>query len=70
LKYFKKRDWFYLLGSPGLIYRSNSLLGPWEVRYKSIFENNMRNPACLVRGDTLYVVWSRIGDKAEPLLIS
>jgi len=70
LRYFKKRDWYYLLGMPGIIYRSKSMLGPWESSLRSYFDYNMRHNACLVRGDTLYVVWSRVGDSPESLLIS
>ena len=46
------------------------MFGPWEASLRSYFDHNMRHNACLVRGDTLYVVWSRVGDIPESLLIS
>ena len=70
LRYFSKRGHHYLLGSPGILFKGDSFYGPWEPRYFSLFDHNMRHPAVLVRGDTLYVAWSKVGDKPEHILLS
>ena len=70
LRHFEHGGMHYLLGMPGVLYRSPSLLGPWVPRGEILFEPNMRHAGLLLRDDTLYVFWSRVGDAPERILLS
>lgn len=70
LRHFQHRETHYLLGMPGVLYRSSSLRGPYEPRGQILFEPDMRHAGLLLEGDTLYVFWSRVGDAPERVLLS
>ena len=70
LRSFAYRDQYYFLAAPGILYRSDKLLGDYEPRRKSLLGTDARHSAVLVQGDRLTVVWSRVGDAPERLLVS
>ena len=70
LRSFAYKDQHYFLAAPGILYRSDTLLGHYEPRGKSLFGNNARHSAVLLQDDQLTVVWSRVGDAPERLLVS
>jgi hypothetical protein len=70
LRSFIYKDQYYFLAAPGILYRSDELLGDYEPRDKSLFGNDTRHSAVLLQGDQLTVVWSRVGDAPEQLLVS
>jgi hypothetical protein len=60
----------YALAMPGVLYRGDDPFGPFE-RGPDVFgEINQRHTALLKRGDTLWVIWTRVGDAPESLLLS
>lgn len=69
-RYFEYADQHYLLSSPGILFRSDNILGPYKPRDKSLFEINMRHAALLLEDDRLTVVWSRVGEAPEKILLS
>ena len=70
LRSFAHQDQYYFLAAPGILYRSNELLGDYQPRRKSLFGNDARHSAVLLQDDQLTVVWSRVGDAPERLLVS
>jgi len=70
LRAFEHRGEYYLLGMPGVLYRGNSLAGPFEPRRRILFEPDMRHAGLLLEGSTLYVFWSRVGDAPERIMLS
>jgi hypothetical protein len=70
LRMFRYRDRYYGMAMPGLLYRSEDGLTGFELRRKPAFEATMRHTALLMRGSTLYVFWSRVGDAPERILCS
>lgn len=66
---FRYGDWHYALAMPGQFYRSADGLARFEAGPK-LFGNHMRHSAVLVRNDTLYVFWTRVGDAPERILVS
>lgn len=66
---FDYQGWTYALAMPGQLYRSRDGLGNFEEGPR-LFEPNMRHSAVLVRDDTLYVFWTRVGDAPESILLS
>lgn len=70
LRGFTHGNTYYVLGMPGVLYRSTSLMGPFVPRDRLLFEPNMRHAGLRLEGDTLYVFWSRVGDTPERLLVS
>ena len=69
LRAFNYKNTRYALGCGGQILKQNSdgifQLGPW-----SFGDRGHRHAGVLVRGDNLYVVWTRIGDTPEHILYS
>ena len=69
LRVFNYKNKRYALGCGGQILKQNSdgifQLGPW-----SFGDRGHRHAGVLVRGDNLYVVWTRIGDTPEHILYS
>lgn len=59
----------YALAMPGHFYRSASALGGFEEGPR-LFDDSMRHSALVVRGDTLHVFWTRVGDAPEAILHS
>ncbi len=70
LRAFEFRGAHYLLGMPGVLFRSDSPAGPFEPRDRILFEPRMRHAGLWRDGDMLYVVWSRVGEAPERLLLS
>jgi hypothetical protein len=71
--YLRAFDWkgkHYLMGMPGVLYRSDSREGPFEIRSRTLFEPDMRHAGLHLDGSTLYVFWSRVGDAPESILLS
>jgi hypothetical protein len=60
---------WYAIAMPGIFYRSRDGLGGFE-QGPTLFPPSMRHSAVLVRGDTLYVFWTRVGDAPEHILLS
>jgi len=54
---------------PGFLYRSRDGYTDFEEGPR-FFNNNMRHSAVLVRGDTLYVFWTQVGDAPERILLT
>ena len=66
---FERDGWDYALVMPGQILRSRDGLTGFEPGPK-LFEPEMRHSAVMVRGDTLHVLWTRVGDSPESILHS
>ncbi|HEY66379.1 MAG TPA: hypothetical protein G4O02_17650 [Caldilineae bacterium] len=66
---FRWRGDYYALGMPGIFYRSRDGLTGFE-QGPTLFTPDMRHSAVLVRGDTLYVFYSNVGDSPERILLS
>lgn len=66
---FHHNGWHYALVMPGQILRSRDGLTGFE-RGPGLFEPEMRHAAVMVRGDTLHVLWTRVGDAPESILHS
>jgi len=64
------RDWFYSIAMPGVLYRSRDGLSAFENGPSGLFEAAMRHAALLVRGDRLFVFYTRVGDAPERILLS
>lgn len=69
-RYFNYGDQHYLLSSPGILFRSDNILGPYTPRDKSLFEVNLRHAAVMLEGDYLTVAWSKVGEAPERILLS
>ena len=59
--------WFYALGMPGILFRSRDGRTDFELG-PVLFDSDQRHTALLVRGDTLYVFYSRAGDCPEHIV--
>jgi len=70
LRAFSYRSEHFVLGMPGILYRSERLDGGFVPRDTSLFEPDMRHAAVWVEGETLHVLWSRVGGAPEGLLYS
>jgi hypothetical protein len=70
LRVVKHGGLYYGLAMPGLLYRSRDGLTGFRVRARPLFGANTRHAALWVRGDTLYVFYSRVGDAPERILCS
>ncbi len=70
LRGFNYRDHHYVLGMPGVIYRSNRPDGGFQPRDRILFEPAMRHAGVWVEHNSLNVLWSRVGDAPEQLLYS
>lgn len=70
LRTFEHGGRYYLLGMPGVLYRSDSLRGPFQPRDEILFDPDMRHAGLWLDGDTLYVFWSQVGYAPERLLLS
>lgn len=66
---FRYAGWWYALSMPGLILRSPDGVSGWEAG-AILFEDTMRHSAVRVRGDTLEVYYSRIGDAPERIFLA
>ena len=66
---FHHDGWFYALVMPGRMLRSRDGLTGFEAG-PTLFQPEMRHSAVAVRGDTLHVLWTRVGDTPESILHS
>lgn len=66
---FSWRDHVYVLAMPGIFYRSQDGLGGFE-KGPTLFNQDMRHSAVLVRGNELLVFWTQVGDAPERILLS
>jgi len=69
LRVFRHRAATYGLAMPGQLYRSDNGFTDFEPG-PVLFNPNMRHAALLLRGDTLYVFWTQVGDAPESILLS
>ncbi|MDB5257737.1 MAG: hypothetical protein JWM14_2432 [Chitinophagaceae bacterium] len=72
---FKWKDYYYSISRAGLFARSKDGIAAFEEGpnpFSSIQtkENYLRHPAVALKGDTLWVFYSRIGDTPERILLS
>ncbi|MBT8436336.1 MAG: hypothetical protein KJP11_03105 [Gammaproteobacteria bacterium] len=61
--------WFYALAMPGQLYRSADGLGNFEAGPRLTTEA-IRHHALLQQDDQWYVLWTRVGDSPERILLS
>ena len=69
LRMFPYRDAWYGLAMPGSFWRSEDGLSAFEPG-PYLFEPDMRHSALWLRGNTLWVFWTRVGDAPECILLS
>lgn len=69
MRAFSYDDYTYIMSMPGQFYRSRDPLSGFE-EGPLLFNRNMRHGAMVVRGDTLYVFWTQVGDVPERILLS
>lgn len=69
LRAFAHDGMTYALAMPGQFYRSKDGLSDFEAG-PQLFNPNMRHAAVLMRGATLYVFWTQVGDTPERILVS
>ncbi len=62
-------DAWYGMAMPGVLYRSEDGLSAFE-RGPQLFADDTRHCALLARGGTLWVIWTRVGDAPERLLLT
>ncbi|MDH3634636.1 MAG: hypothetical protein OES20_08010 [Gammaproteobacteria bacterium] len=66
---FFHADWFYAIAMPGQLYRSRDGLGEFETGPR-LTQESIRHHALLQHGNDWYVLWSRVGDSPERILLS
>ena len=66
---FRWRGWTYSLAMPGQFYRSKDGLSNFE-KGPLLFNPNMRHSAVQVRGNSLYVYWTEVGETPEHIKLS
>ena len=69
MRAFQYAGMTYVLAMPGQFYRSADGFSNFETGPR-LFEPNMRHSAVMVRGDYLYVFWTRVGDAPESIMLS
>ncbi|MCY3621339.1 MAG: hypothetical protein OXH68_06460 [Gammaproteobacteria bacterium] len=69
MRVFRYRGMTHALAMPGQFYRSRDPLGGFEEGPR-LFDPDMRHAAVMLRGDTLYVFWTQVGDTPERILLS
>lgn len=71
---YRWHDFYYAMSKKGLLYRSENGLTDFEIGpnpFNTLFsKSRVRHVAVQVRGDTLHVYYSRVGDKPESILMS
>ncbi|MFB0978764.1 MAG: hypothetical protein QMC73_13950 [Myxococcota bacterium] len=68
LRIFRYRNAWHGLAMPGSLWRSDDGLTGFEPG-PVLFEPNMRHAALWLRGETLWVFWTRVGDAPERILL-
>ncbi len=66
---FRRNEWWYALGMPGIFYRSKDGLSCFEQGPK-LFTEDMRHTALKLKGDKLLVFYTNVGDCPERILLS
>jgi hypothetical protein len=69
MRLFDYGGWTYAMAMPGQFLRAKDPFTPFE-KGPTLFESNQRHNAVLVRGDTLYIFWTRVGDAPERIYAS
>ena len=69
MRVFRHAGMTYALAMPGQFYRSAERLGGFEAGPR-LFNPDMRHAGVMLRGDTLYVFWTQVGDAPERILLS
>lgn len=69
LRMFPYRGIWYGMSMPGTFYRSDDGLTGFE-RGPTLFPREMRHAGLWLRGDELWVFWTRVGDAPERILLS
>lgn len=69
MRVFNYGGWFYAMAMPGQVLRSRDGLTPFATG-PNLFTPDQRHSAVLVRGDTLHVFWTRVGDAPERIYAS
>lgn len=69
MRAFKHGGITYALAMPGQFYRSSDGLSNFETGPR-LFVPTMRHAAVQVRGNQLYLFWTRVGDAPETILLS
>jgi hypothetical protein len=74
LRVFRQGDWFYGMARSGRLARSRDPLATFEAGGNPFaggpYDDRVRHVALLVRGQTLYVFFTAIGDAPERVLVS
>lgn len=70
LRVFRYRGLYYGIAMPGLLYRSRDGLSGFEVRPRPLAGINMRHTALLLKGENLFIFWTKVGDAPESILCS
>ena len=68
-RWFKFEGMHYAMAMPGILFRSTDGLSNFE-RGPTLFEPLQRHSAVLVRGDDLFVFWTRVTDAPERIFVS
>lgn len=69
MRTFAHNGMTYAMSMPGQFYRSADGLTDFEEGPR-LFAPNMRHSALIVRDETLYVFWTRVGDAPETIMLS
>ena len=69
MRIFRHGGWTYSLAMPGQLYRSEDGFTDFE-QGPLLFNPDMRHSALLLRGDTLWVFWTQVGEVPERILLS
>ena len=69
IRAFQLHDMTYAMAMPGHFYRSPDGLTNFE-KGPLLFNPAMRHAALLLRGKTLFVFWTQVGDTPERILLS
>lgn len=67
LRMFRWREQWFGMTMPGQFWRTPTGFDDFE-KGPMLFEPNMRHAALWVEGDTLHVLWTRVGDSPESIL--
>ncbi|MDP8921970.1 MAG: hypothetical protein M3O34_03740 [Chloroflexota bacterium] len=69
MRVFRRKDWYYALAMPGVLYRSRDGLTGFE-EGPTLFPSTMRHSALKLDGDRLSVFFTSVGDCPERILLS
>jgi hypothetical protein len=69
MRAFDHDGYTYVMAMPGQLYRSRDPLGGFEEGPR-LFNPSMRHAALYLRGETLFVFWTQVGDAPERIYVS